>query len=190
MLEPDPLEAFNHRLEALLEGGRPPEAGAGDTLPPADRQALEVAARMAALNPSLESSARYPLRRRLLAGPPFGEPRRSWKSAARRLSPGLALLLALVCVFAGMAAGLSVTPTQAAPNVAQTAAWQPLTASSPAQPEQPALQLNPIPVPTPLAPPGSTALAPRLRTQIETPGRSTPSGIQYHPDAGFNTGGL
>lgn len=190
MIEPDPLEAFNRRLEALLDGGQQPEAGAREALPPADRQALEIAVRLAALNPSLESSARYPLRRRLLAGLPFGEPRRSWESAARRLSPGLALLLALVCVFAGMAAGLSVSPTQAAPSVAQTAAWQPLTASSPMQSEQPVLQLNPIPAPTPLAPPGSTALAPRLRTQIETPGRSTPSGIQYHPDAGSNAGGL
>jgi hypothetical protein len=193
MSEPDALEAFNRRLEALLAGDERPDAAPAENLPDVEQQALEMAARLAALNPSQESRLRYPLRRRLLAAPDAVSSSsgtwRSWRISALRLTPSLALLLVLTCVFVGTAAGLSASPTQAAvPGAEQTAALQPSVASAPARPGQLAPQLDPIPIPTPLAPPGSATLATLVQTKQQTPGRSTPPGIQNHQDAGSAAG--
>jgi hypothetical protein len=164
MDSPDPrldrIEAFNHRLDTDLDPTAANFADPSDPFLPADQEALALARRLAALNPSRESRLRYPLRRRLL-GQAAAHARRSTRgneglhllpSFRMRPAAGLSMSLALIFLFAWVFAGLSlagggspVTPT--AYRIPETAAG--LGAPLPPETDTLTAGLSPQPIPTP-----------------------------------------
>jgi hypothetical protein len=167
----DPIEDFNSRLDALRRGDEP----ALDGLSEADRQALELARRLAALNPSQDSRLRYPLRHALLqrahSRDAFACMRRvelSRLSLLPSLSLALAFVVILTWAFTGLSAAVG-SSYQALP----TSYYQPVvTGQQTAPPVVAAKQAFVLqPIPTPLAPhsPAATAVTAVSLDPSQTP---------------------
>lgn len=186
------VEEFNRRLDALLDEDTPDSAG----LSADDHQALDLARRLAALNPSIESRSRYPLRRRLLEQAARRNRRSSlwdgflqiWEAGRPSLTPSLSLGLALVFVLAWVFTGLSAS-MRLDHTAIPTAYNLPVITDGSAAPLPPEDEVrivagfSPQPIPTPLAPADISTGAPRVR--VTSLPRQTPAlSAQNRPPTG------
>ena len=180
MSHPKQIEAFNHHLDAMLCGDETDLNSASEN----DRQALEIASRLAALDLSAQSKQRYAFRRKLFQGtrlrtkapPRLGWPQWFRPSPALVIAiPGATLLFVLVFVLGWTFTNLGRLPDSVDP-VSATAFAIPGTSiesSLPPVADQGAAQaFAPQPLPTPIAPRQSTVYTLSTVGPDQTPPRA------------------
>ena len=167
-------ETFDRHLDALLQG----DETSPDDLQAAERQALEIARRLAVLDLSGQSEVRYTLRRRLAQNARLRiHPRRGpdRNLALRPLValtmalPGATLLFVLVFVLGWTFTNLGRLPASSGLVSATAFAMPGLALESGLPPAENSFTVQafvPQPLPTPIAPPKQPLMYPQLSTQI------------------------
>lgn len=164
------IEGLNRRIDEILSG----EAERSSDMLEEDSQALQLARRLAELNPSRQSHNRWVIRRELLRQASLSH--QSIRSPIALLDPAIASLLCLVLVFGLFfsSLGSSLTAGERSGNADSATPAAAIYFSGEAAGELATAAMLPEPVPTPLAPvevmnPMHTTSSPQAGLPSKTP---------------------